>query len=182
MKNVKKRIYIHSTFTLYKFIVRLGYRWYIFCKTWHFLARPILFWAWSQVSKGWKTVKSKFWRFKRKRISAIAIASPLFSPHSIIKWSTSTLSVARLTIPDGKLQLYVIPFYTRQNPLVSVQNVFARTHIHSYLCTWKRIYLTLIPVSTFNDKSSRIATTKTRYSQIEVDPSSFEKDIESKKI
>lgn len=29
-------------------------------------------------------------------------------------------SVARLTIPDGKLQLNVIPLYTRRNPLVSV--------------------------------------------------------------
>lgn len=93
--------------------------------------------------------------------------------------------MARLTIPDGKLQLYVIPFYTRRNPLVSVQNVFARAY--TYICMSVRVETGISSshfsfyISTFNDKSSRLATTKTRYSQIEIDLSSLEKDIESEK-
>lgn len=88
-----------------------------------------------------------------------------------------------LTIPDGKLQLYVIPFYTRRNPLVSVQNVFARAHIYMsvHVETGISSSHSSFYVSMLNDKSSRLATTKTRYSQIEVDPSSLKKDIESKK-
>lgn len=97
---------------------------------------------------------------KEDGTSAVIAAAPLFLPHSIIKWSTSTLSVARLTIPDGKLQLRVIPFYTRRNLLVGVQNVYTlalSAHVEAG-------YIWLIPASTFNDKSSRIATAKTRYS------------------
>jgi len=68
-------------------------------------------------------------------MSAVIATAP-FSPSFNYKViNVHPLSVARLTIPDGKLQLRVIPFYTRRNLLVSVQNVLAHSHVSAHVET-----------------------------------------------
>lgn len=105
----------------------------------------------SQCQEGWKTPKSKSHKNERERYSPPSGGPPLFlSSFNYKVINVHPLSVARLTIPDGKLQLYVIPFYTRQNPLVSVQNVLTpiyihtHTHVRSYIFTRARKHLAFI--------------------------------------